>query len=65
MNFLRVAVMQGRFATVTPAPFPMPATIAFAPPVRRTAVAPCRDRWTIALSTVAISHVATRLASFG
>ena len=65
MSFLRVAATQGRFATAIPAALSMPATTVFAPPARRTAVAPCRDRWTIALSIAVISHAETRLASFG
>ena len=65
MSFLRVAATQGRFATAIPAALSMPATTVFAPPARRTAVAPCRDRWTIALSIAVISHAEARLASFG
>lgn len=47
-----------------PAPFPMPVTTASAPPARRTAVAPCRDRWTIASSIAVTTRAATRPASF-
>lgn len=47
-----------------PAPFPMPVTTASAPPARRTAVAPCRDRRTIASSIAVTTRAATRPASF-
>lgn len=63
-GFLRVAATQGRFATAMSAPFPMQAMTAFAPPARHTAVAPCRDRWTIASSIAVTTLAATRLASF-
>ena len=62
-GFLRVAATQGRFATAMPAPFPMPATTAFAPPARRTAVATRLTIGPIALSIVAITRAATRPAS--
>ena len=65
MSFLRVAVTQGRFATATPAPFPMPVTTAFAPRARRTAAALCRGSWTTASSTALTTRAETRLASFG
>ena len=65
MSFLRVAVTQGRFATVTPAPFPMPATTAFASQAKHMAEAPHRGRWTIASSIAVTTRTATRLASFG
>ena len=47
-----------------PAPFPMPATTAFAPQAKHMAEAPHRGRWTIASSIAAITLAATRLASF-
>ena len=65
MSFLRVAVTQGRFATAMPAPFPMPAMIAFAPQVEPMVVTLTSRRRSIARSTEAITLAETRLASFG
>ena len=65
MSFLRVAVTQGRFATAMPAPFPMPAMIAFAPQVEPMVVTLTSRRRSIARSTEAITLAETRIASFG
>ena len=65
MSFLPGAVTQGRFATVTPAPFPMLAMTAFAPQDEPMVATATSRRRSIVRSTEAITIAATRLASFG
>lgn len=65
MSFLPGAVTQGRFATVTPAPFPMLAMTAFAPQAEPMVATSTSRRRSIVRSTEAITLAETRLASFG
>lgn len=65
MSFLPGAVTQERFATVTPAPFPMLAMTAFAPQDETMVATATSRRRSIVRSTEAITIAATRLASFG
>ena len=65
MSFLPGAVTQGRFETVTPAPFPMLAMTAFAPQAEPMVATSTSRRRSIVRSTEAITLAETRLASFG
>lgn len=65
MSFLPGAVTQGRFETVTPAPFPMLAMTAFAPQAEPMVATSTSRRRSIVRSTEAIALAETRLASFG